>query len=686
MKLFRELEGDMKARTKSDYFYELNNTDKLNVISRIQRDLEKFKKALMTQKPGEKLTKQKTKEITKQMKEQNKNLMTEIKQNKVKKDEFTLEQKIKREEKAVKKYERKVLGGVYKKSTVYADDIDGVFGFETNKQNVSNISNIIYKMVSKDFTNMTSDKKFKCTLKSYVSIKTLMEKLGPAGMEEREFYFNSSPFDVVSINNIDDLVSNVFGQYENSLSQANNGSNWRFKKLIRFNVSSTVIKSALGKSYIELPKVIQNKKATINIKNNDDKCFDYALITSRIYKDHDKTDLRVVKKNLDKILIPDNIIYPITSNDIHLYEELNNIQINVFSLDGYTDDVEDVRTCINEEYKSNKHRKDVVNLLLIRENEKSHYVFITNLSRLFFSKALKVARYHCPHCIVKCYGSIDELNIHVDKCLNIDEVDRIKIDVLCECPEEGKNTLKFINNGRAFKHPFHVIADFESTLEKCNENFINEDDEDIKTHQTQKHIQNSFGIKYNCIHNEYSKPIKIFNSGDPEEVNKCFIETLEEYAINSYNLIQSNKDVKNIIYNNNEKVDHYKCKSCAECKKEFNMNDVKKVAHHDHITGRFISSLCSKCNIEFKYQKFIPVYLHNLKGYDSHLFVKSLHKYGQNISDITCIPNNEERYISFSKIIKVGEYYHFKNKKMEPILFEIRFLDTISFMTSSIES
>ena len=113
--------------------------------------------------------------------------MTEIKQNKVKKDEFTLEQKIKREEKAVKKYERKVLGGVYKKSTVYADDIDGVFGFETNNKNVGNISNIIYKMVSKDFTNMTSDKKFKCTLRSYVSIKSLMEKLGPAGMEEREF-------------------------------------------------------------------------------------------------------------------------------------------------------------------------------------------------------------------------------------------------------------------------------------------------------------------------------------------------------------------------------------------------------------------------------------------------------------------------------------------------------------------
>ena len=110
------------------------------------------------------------------------------------------------------------------------------------------------------------------------------------------------------------------------------------------------------------------------------------------------------------------------------------------------------------------------------------------------------------------------------------------------------------------------------------------------------------------------------------------------------------------------------------------------MAHHDHITWRVISSLCSKCNIEFKYQKFLPVYLHNLKGYDSHLFVKSLYKYGQKIADITCIPNNEERYISLSKKIKVDEYYHLKNKKMEPVLFEIRFLDTIAFMNSSIES
>ena len=33
----------------------------------------------------------------------------------------------------------------------------------------------------------------------------------------------------------------------------------------------------------------------------------------------------------------------------------------------------------------------------------------------------------------------------------------------------------------------------------------------------------------------------------------------------------------------------------------------KKVAHHDHITGEFIFTLCNSCNLDFQYKKFLPV-------------------------------------------------------------------------------
>jgi hypothetical protein len=84
----------------------------------------------------------------------------------------------------------------------------------------------------------------------------------------------------------------------------------------------------------------------------------------------------------------------------------------------------------------------------------------------------------------------------------------------------------------------------------------------------------------------------------------------------------------------------------------------------------------------------MPVYIHNLKGYDSHFLVPSLNKYGykhESSENITCIPCNEEKYISFSKIIKVDEYT--SKKGIDGIIkFEIRFIDTLAFMASSLDS
>ena len=39
-----------------------------------------------------------------------------------------------------------------------------------------------------------------------------------------------------------------------------------------------------GGSYIDSPKWLTNKKATINPKNNDDKCFQYALTVALNYE------------------------------------------------------------------------------------------------------------------------------------------------------------------------------------------------------------------------------------------------------------------------------------------------------------------------------------------------------------------------------------------------------------------
>ena len=57
---------------------------------------------------------------------------------------------------------------------------------------------------------------------------------------------------------------------------------------------------------------------------------------------------------------------------------------------------------------------------------------------------------------------------------------------------------------------------------------------------------------------------------------------------------------------------------------------------------------------------------------------------GKSEGNIKCIPNNEEKYISFSKDIVVGEYE--KDGKKQQIKHEIRFIDSFKFMASSLES
>jgi hypothetical protein len=314
-------------------------------------------------------------------------------------------------------------------------------------------------------------------------------------------------------------------------------------------------------------------------------------------------------------------------------------------------------------------------LLLINDGfENYHYVWIKDINKLDKSNVdSNCVMYRCEYCLSERFLTKEKLFNHIEKCINNDKSINEKL------PEEGKNILQFKNTNNKFMHPFYIAADFESTLIPVNEVTDN-------TTKYQKHVPNSYGLKFNCIHDEFSKPVKVYNNQDPEDVCKNFIEDIENYALYSYELTQRNKE--NILFTDVEKINHKKATKCSECNCAFNGNK-KKVAHHDHINGKFISTLCYECNLNFKYKKFIPVYIHNLKGYDSHLFVSSLFKYGyqhKSSENISCIPNNEERYISFSKNIKVGEYVDKETDKVKNVMYEIRFIDTFAFMATSIES
>ena len=117
---------------------------------------------------------------------------------------------------------------------------------------------------------------------------------------------------------------------------------------------------------------------------------------------------------------------------------------------------------------------------------------------------------------------------------------------------------------------------------------------------------------------------------------------------------------------------------CWICKGELN-ND--KARDHCHFTGRYRGAAHNSCNLKYRKPNFTPVVFHNLSGYDSHLFIKNL---GFTAGNINCIPNNEERYISFTKNIEVGSYMNSEGET-KPKYHKIRFIDSWKFMAESLD-
>ena len=95
-------------------------------------------------------------------------------------------------------------------------------------------------------------------------------------------------------------------------------------------------------------------------------------------------------------------------------------------------------------------------------------------------------------------------------------------------------------------------------------------------------------------------------------------------------------------------------------------------------TSEFRGAAHEVCNLKYKVPKSFPVVFHNLSGYDSHLFIKTLRN---SEGDIYCIPNSVENYISFTKQVIVDKFVKKEGKEVN-VKRELRFIDRLRFVAS----
>ena len=206
------------------------------------------------------------------------------------------------------------------------------------------------------------------------------------------------------------------------------------------------------------------------------------------------------------------------------------------------------------------------------------------------------------------------------------------------------------------------------------------------TKKYQKHEPISFCYYIECFNNTLCK--EIFNDDTKRKQLKSYIKTKPEDpdAIDVFIKwleddvkFLANIEPKKIIFTREDEKQFNTASDCWICGEELG-ND--RVRDHCHYTGCYRGAAHNSCNLKYSKPKDVPVFFHNLTGYDSHLFIKNLGSSNPK-ETIECIPNNEEKYITFTKNIIVGQYTN-KKGEVKDKTFKIVFKDSLKFMSSSL--
>ena len=412
----------------------------------------------------------------------------------------------------------------------------------------------------------------------------------------------------------------------------NDGSGWTINEIGNVTLHTADYDAIGGSQYIQSPKWLALKTATLNIRNEDNNCFLYCILAVSHHQTSHPDRVSKYAPYLNELNIQ-GLTLPVKIDQIPIFEANNpDFSINVMCTNSDED-----KTFVPLYASSHRNRKHVVNLLLLSEGEKRHYILIRNLSRLLHDRnSYKRQILPCPFCLY-CFTTEAGMQNHIPEC-GTHGVQNVRY------PTPGSNTLKFSNIQNQMAVPFAIYADFECFLGKSDIDAGN------STKFCDTHTPSGFCCLTVSSFTEYNNE-RPYVCGDGNVMDKFFMHLKSEQV--RINQILSKNEPMEIL--NKSQIETYtNCKICPSC--ECDLSQENKVRHHCHVTGQFISALCTNCNLLYKFKRrsigknewnyVIPVVFHNLKGYDSHVIFKHLTRFFAP-KDVNVIATNMEKYLAF---------------------------------------
>ena len=396
------------------------------------------------------------------------------------------------------------------------------------------------------------------------------------------------------------------------------GSNLVIDHLIKLDLRMATYQPVAGRSYLPLPEKLANKKAIVNVQNKDNNCFLWSVLAG----------LHPARKHSERVswyrpylhtLKYDHMPMPVISKDLRKFEKENHLAINVFGYDKHV-----YPLYITDRRDNVTH----INLLLITRGESRHYCLIKNLDRLLSGSSKNEHRkYHCLYCLYG-YTTRKLKQDHQPICGQYDPQ-------YIEYPKGEAKWLKFTGIFKQLRIPYVIYADFETMpqpISGCNRDPIN-------SYTEKRHYHEPCGYSYTVVglDADHSKPAVVYRGPDVID------HFLEDMVKEESEILQKLNEIKPMKLTPEDWRQFYRARDCHICQKPLKG---RRVRDHCHVTGAFRGAAHNTCNINYNFKKRIPVFFHNLRGFDSHLIMQGLGKYKER--KLECIPNNMEKYISFT--------------------------------------
>ena len=189
-------------------------------------------------------------------------------------------------------------------------------------------------LIEKHLKELIEEYKLKGEWKVQLTIEVNFISLEPGSDENRIMYTRSDNTEIMFGDDNDDIIEQPFEsllqKYKEILQNKMRGSEFEFDgvNFLYYDFNKTSINS--GGSYLDSPKWLKDKKSTINPKNNDDKCFQYA-VTLALNLDKIKKDpqrISKIKPFIEKYYWED-INFLSTSKDWKKFESNNEVALNI---------------------------------------------------------------------------------------------------------------------------------------------------------------------------------------------------------------------------------------------------------------------------------------------------------------------------------------------------------------------